>query len=71
MLTAQQSRLNAMAPAGALGRVLKTLAEWRDRVFPAADRLRERYLSAAVDRVDLEQRLRTLERRPAPFGDCV
>jgi hypothetical protein len=51
--------------------VLKTLAEWRDRVFPAADRLRERYLSAAVDRVDLEQRLRALERRPVPFGDCV
>ena len=71
MLTARQAGPNQSAPAGALGHMFRTLADWRDRLFPAADRLRERYLSAAVDRVDLEQRLRALERRPAPFGDCV
>lgn len=40
-----------------------------NRIFPRADRQRDAYLSAAVDRIDLEQRIRNWERRPTPFWD--
>jgi hypothetical protein len=40
-----------------------------NRIFPRADRQREAYLSAAVDRIDLEQRIRNWERRPTPFWE--
>lgn len=64
-------KLDYMSAVGPMARLFETVAAWRDRVFPASDRLNERYLSAAVDRVDLEQRLRTLERRPTPFWDGI
>jgi hypothetical protein len=69
MLIAAKVEYNESAPANLLGNARKTLAAWRDRLFPDADRLRDEYLSGAVDRVDLEQRLRALERRPMSFWD--
>ena len=51
-------------------RVLRiTAAAWKVRIFSGADRERDAYLSAAVDRHDLERRIRTWERRPTPFQD--
>lgn len=46
-------------------------ARFYDRLFPSAGRQLEDYLSGAVDRVDLEQRIRALERRRTPFWDGV
>lgn len=71
MLIAAKAEFNDTAPANLLGSALNTLAAWRDRLFPSADRLRDEYLSGAVDRVDLEQRLRAIERRPMSFWDGV
>lgn len=48
-----------------------TAAAWKDRIFPPAERQRDAYLSGAVDRIDLEQRIRKWERRPTPFRDGV
>ena len=51
-------------------RVLRTTAAaWRTRLFPGVDRERDAYLSGAVDRIDLERRIRTWERRPSAFRD--
>ena len=55
-------------PASLLG-LLRTFKHWADRLFPSADRLRHDYLAGAVDRVDLEHRIRSLERQPTSFGD--
>jgi len=51
-------------------RVLRTTAAaWKERLFAPADRQRDAYLSRAVDRIDLERRIRRLERHPAPFRE--
>ena len=51
-------------------RVLRTTAAaWKRRLFPTIDRERDAYLSGAVDRIDLERRIRTWERRSTPFWD--
>ncbi|MBS0336529.1 MAG: hypothetical protein JSS40_06905 [Proteobacteria bacterium] len=71
MFIAAKAEFNDTAPASLLGSALNTLAAWRDRLFPSADQLRDEYLSGAVDRVDLEQRLRAIERRPMSFWDAV
>ena len=55
------------------GRFLRALREtvlaWKTHIFPPAELQRDAYLSAAVDRADLEQRIRNWERRPTPFWD--
>ena len=57
--------------AAVLQAVRSALIVWKQRFFPSADREREAYLSAAVDRVDLEHRIRALERRPTAFLDGI
>jgi hypothetical protein len=49
----------------------RAASELVDRIFPRTERQRDAYLSAAVDRTDLEQRIRNWERRPTPFWDRV
>jgi Protein of unknown function (DUF3563) len=46
-----------------------TLGALKDRVFPPTERQRDAYLAEAVDRIDLEQRIRNWERRPTAFRD--
>jgi hypothetical protein len=51
--------------------VRATAGAWKDRIFPPADQQRDAYLAGAVDRSDLEQRIRNWERRPTPFQDGI
>lgn len=51
--------------------IRKAVNGWKELFFPPADQQRDAYLSGAVDRVDLEQRIRNWERRPTPFWDGV
>ncbi len=55
------AKLPAVPPA-LLG-LLKTFARWADGLFPTSERLRQEYLAGAVDRSDLEHRIRSLERQ--------
>ena len=48
-----------------------TLGRWRERLIPSERGERDAYLSRAVDRVDLEHRLRALERRRTAFLDGI
>ena len=50
---------------------LAALDKWKNHLMPTAARERDAYLSRAVDRVDLEHRIRALERRPTAFLDGI
>jgi hypothetical protein len=51
--------------------VLGAVAAWRDRILAPSDRQRDAYLACSVDRIDLEQRIRNWERRPASFWNAI
>lgn len=55
--------------AAAFESARKTTRFWKSRMFPSAHRRIEAHLAKAVDRVDLEHRMRALERRPTAFLD--
>ena len=55
----------------ALRVIRTTAAAWSVRLLPSADRARDAYFASASDHVDLENRIRSWERRPAPFWDRV
>jgi len=48
-----------------------TALAWRHHIFPPANQQRDAYFASAVDRSDLEQRIRNWERRPTPFQDGI
>jgi hypothetical protein len=54
-----------------LDAVFAAVAAWRDRILAPSDRQRDAYLACSVDRIDLEQRIRNWERRPASFWNAI